>query len=258
MNDLRIESFDYSFRVAGQKDIGRIRTENQDEIMICSDIGFFGVSDGMGGLAKGAQSSEFVSRSMPELMHIGIKEFKGNRNTEKAEDIFSNMLRMVSRRLFEAGNTRGDFFYGATFSGVWLLGKKAIFLNLGDSRGYILSKYKKHLKQITKDHNLARVLVEAKELTPEEASHHSSSSCLTAFVGMEPPVRSEFFVEEIYPGDRILLCSDGLYSMMNEKDIVRELRSSKSPKKICERLIERANQNGGIDNISVIYIKISA
>ena len=104
--------------------------------------------------------------------------------------------------------------------------------------------------------NLAGIMVEAGELTKEEARQSPLSSRLTAFVGMTAPATPEIYVTEVRPGDRILLCSDGLYGMVPEKNIARILRSSRSPERVCRRLVDKANENGGRDNISAVYIKI--
>jgi protein phosphatase len=93
-------------------------------------------------------------------------------------------------------------------------------------------------------------------MTKEEALGKPESSRLTAFVGMTAPASPAVYVTKIRPGDRILLCSDGLYSMVSEREIVRIMRSSRSPTRICQRLINKANDNGGRDNISVAYVKI--
>ena len=258
MKSTKLEQFDYAFRAAGLKDIGRLRDSNQDEVVLCPEIGFFAVSDGMGGLSGGALASEFVGKSMPDLMHIGANEFSEHKSIEEAAKAFRDTVRMMSDNLFEAGNAEKRFTYGATFSGVWLLGNKAIFVNLGDSRGYLLSRYKKQPIQITEDQNIAGILVRQGELTREAAKNHPASSRLTAFVGMKPPAEPEAFTVEVSPGDRILLCSDGLYGMMEERELARLMRASRSPELVCRRLIDRANENGGRDNISAAYIRILA
>lgn len=258
MKNIKLEQFDYAFRAAGLKDIGCQRDSNQDEVVLCPEIGFFAVSDGMGGLAGGALASEFVGKSMSELMNIGAKEFSEHKSIERAAMTFRDTVRMMSDNLFEVGNAQMRITYGATFSGVWLLGNKAVFVNLGDSRGYLLSRYKKQPSQITEDQNIAGILVKQGELTREEAKSHPSSSRLTAFVGMKPPAEPEAFTAEVCPGDRILLCSDGLYGMMEERELARLMRTSRNPELVCRRLIDRANENGGRDNISAVYIRIVA
>lgn len=249
----RAKQFQYMFCCGGQKDIGKHRSTNQDETIICPDIGVFAVSDGMGGLAEGAKASGYVRDSVPVMMRFALKEAQ---TPEKAGSSFSEALRMVSDRLFETANTDGYYGFGATFCGVWLYQDKAVFANLGDSRGYILKKYKKTLKQVTEDHNIAALLVKSGELTKDDAKDHPASSRLTRFVGMKSPALPEHFVCDISPGDRILLCSDGLYGMVRENEIIRMMRSSQSPQRVCQKLVDRANENGGRDNISAVYIKI--
>ena len=104
--------------------------------------------------------------------------------------------------------------------------------------------------------NVAALLVENGELTKEEAKNHPASAQLTAFVGTPPPAETGAAVTELFRGDRILLCSDGLHGLVSERDIVRILRSSHSPETVCRRLVDAANAAGGTDNISVVYIVI--
>lgn len=250
---MRAKEFQHLFCYGGLKDIGKHRSTNQDEIILCPDIGVFAVSDGMGGLAEGAKASGYVRDSVPVMMRFALKE---TQTPDSAGSSFSEALRMVSDRLFETANTESYYGFGATFCGVWLYKDKALFANLGDSRGYILKKYKKTLMQVTEDHNIAALLVKNGEIAKEAAKDHPASSRLTRFVGMKSPALPEYFVCDISPGDRILLCSDGLYGMVHENEIIRIMRSSQSPQRVCQRLIDRANENGGRDNISAVYIKI--
>ena len=87
---------------------------------------------------------------------------------------------------------------------------------------------------------------------------HPASSRLTAFVGMQSPATPDVFIREVHPGDRILLCSDGLYGMTEERELARIMRSSRSPDRICQRLIDSANAHGGCDNIAAVYLQITA
>lgn len=248
-----ISAFTYGFFFAGQKDIGRRRNTNQDEIILCPDIGVFAVSDGMGGLRQGAQAAAYVREAIPAMMPFALKDAE---TPEEAGAAFAETVRMVSDGLFNTANTEYIGF-GATFCGVWLYQDRAIFANLGDSRGYLLPKYKKKIVQVTEDHNIAAIMVKNGELSKAEAAEHPASSRLTRFVGMSAPARPDYFICDIEPGDRILLCSDGLYGMVDNRKLARIMRSSKSPRTVCERLVDGANQNGGNDNISAVYIRIA-
>lgn len=254
---MKTDNFNYKYRFAGQVDIGRRRSSNQDEILLNPELGFFGVSDGMGGLENGDAASAFVKKGMPMLLNKCMEDWKETQPTaEQAGSQLRECAGVLSDHLFMEGNTERFFSFGATLAGVLLYGDKAIFVCLGDSRGYVLRKFKRKPEQITKDMNLAGVMVEAGEMTKEEAAHSPLSSKLTAFVGMTAPATPEIFVTQVRPGDRILLCSDGLYGMVPEREIARILRSSRSPERVCGRLINKANENGGRDNISAVYIKI--
>ena len=256
MSIQRTEHFQYEFCAAGLVDIGKYRKSNQDEVILCPEYGFFAVSDGMGGLAEGGKTSNMIKQAMPLLIEFVCREYGAGATVERASQIFADQVKMVSDNLFDAVNTEGHFGFGATFSGVWFIDNKAVFVNLGDSRGYHLPYYRRNIVQVTEDHNVAAMLVHNGELTREEAKRHSSSSRLTRFVGMTPPALPEIFIREVSPGDRILLCSDGLHGMSDDTELVRTMRSSTSPRKVCQRLINAANQNGGRDNISAVYVKI--
>lgn len=245
--------FSYRFSYAGQKNTGRLRESNQDEIILCPEMGIFAASDGMGGLEEGARASRYVRESIPVMMRFPLKEAE---SPETAGRSFAETVRMISDQLFHTANTESHIGFGATFSGVWLYQDKAIFANLGDSRGYLLPKYKRTLRQITEDHNIAALMVKNGELSKDAAVNHPASSRLTRFVGMNAPALPEYYVCNVAPGDRILLCSDGLYGMVSEKDIARLMRSSRRPETVCTRLIDQANMNGGRDNISAVYIRI--
>lgn len=249
--------FQYRYRYASLVDIGKRRSSNQDAVIYCPEYGFFAVSDGMGGLADGGKTSDMIRQVMPGLIADAAKELNSNPTPEHAAKLLIQQVAMISDSIFETGNRDGHFSFGATISGCWLIKDKAVFVNLGDSRGYYLPRYKKTIQQVTKDHNIAGILVERGELTKDEAKHHPASSQLTRFVGMESPALLETFIVDIQPGDRLLLCSDGLHGMVGDDELRRLVRASRSPDSICRRLVNEANTNGGRDNISAVYIKIS-
>ena len=242
--------FAYTLRYAGITDQGLRRSSNQDELILAPEQALFGVSDGMGGVAFGDIAAKYVSQALPLVV--------GNMESADGEDLAEELRRAVntvSDALYNNQNTHGTRC-GATVAAVQLSGEEAYFLWLGDSRGYLLPKYKKTLRPMTKDMNLAGLLVEAGELTRSEAKTSLLSSQLTAFVGMTSPAEAAVNAVRVRPGDRLLLCSDGLYSMLEDREIVRILRSSRSPEKVCRRLVEAANAAGGRDNISAVYIRI--
>jgi serine/threonine protein phosphatase PrpC len=253
---MKAESSLCRYFYAASTDIGAARRSNQDEVVVCPAEGFFAVSDGMGGLASGGETSKMIGGVLPLMMREAAEKLKKDPAPQNAERLLSEAVGQISDQIYKSLNRGGRPSHGATLCGVWLLDGYAVFVNLGDSRGYRLGYYKKNIHQITEDHNVAAILVAGSELSKEEARLHPSSSQLTRFVGMVSPAIPETFTAGVSRGDIILLCSDGLYGMVEENRLPKILRSSKSPERVVERLIKSANQAGGRDNIAAVYIKI--
>ena len=253
---MRTDIFDFEFSAGSALDIGLIRQSNEDRVILCPEIGFFAVSDGMGGLPQGGKTSEIVAEVMPAIVEDLAREFRGaDLSPERCGAALKEHVRLVSDNIYDTVNTAGIYF-GATLSCLWLVGAAAVYVNLGDSRGYLLPKYKRTLRQVTEDHNVAAELVQLGELTREEAQGHPASSSLTQFMGMPAPAQPDVFIEPVARGDRLLLCSDGIHGMLGDREIRRRMRGSKWPNAACKKLAYAANRAGGHDNIAAIIIKI--
>ena len=248
---------EYTFHADGLTDIGLKRSSNQDEVILVPDYGFFAVSDGMGGLPEGGEASQLLAYNLPAIMKDCAAALGRSRSPKQAAKLLNREIQSISDYIYRMKNTDKYKVAGATLSGVWLIGKHAVFVNLGDSRGYLLPRYKKSILQITTDHNLAARLIAQGKLTPRQAQNHHSSSMLLRFAGMDSPATPETFICEIKPGDRILLCSDGLHGMVDENFYPQILRTSSAPLRICKNLTNQANAAGGRDNIAVVCILIS-
>lgn len=247
--------FAHNCRWGSIVDIGKRRSANQDVVVCCPEYNFFAVSDGMGGLAAGGETSDMIRQALPGMI-AGAAQELGSEGPARAAELLLEQVSMISDSIYDIGNRDGSFRFGATLCACWLVGDSAVFVNLGDSRGYLLPRYKKNMRRVTSDHNVAEILVEQGELTEEEADRHPARSRLTRFVGNKPPAIPETFIEKLRPGDRILLCSDGLHGMVKKSAMRRILRSSRSPSAVCSRLAQEANANGGADNISAVYVWI--
>ncbi len=248
---------DHRALAAAGVDIGARRTVNQDEVICCPEAGFFAVADGMGGLRSGGETSAMLQKVMPGIIREAAEALQRDNRPERAAELLAETLRMVSDTIYASANRDGYTSHGSTLCGVWLVGQCAVFVNLGDSRGYWLGYYKKRLRQVTRDHNVAQELVENGEITKDEAQGHPASSRLTRFVGMPIPALPETYVQPVARGDRILLCSDGLYGMVRDARLARLLRASRSPSRVIRQLVDEANAAGGADNIAAVYIKIT-
>jgi protein phosphatase len=244
----------YQYRADCLTDIGKKRTSNQDVILEAPEYGFYAVSDGMGGLVHGGETSAMIKERLPLRIARIFAEAKERLTPENATAALTEQVCLLNEEIFSLGRADNVRDFGATLTGVWFIGRHAVFINIGDSRGYIFREG--GLRQITKDHTLAAYLVASGELTPEEAFGHSSNNRLMRYMGMNPPAKPETFIEEISPGCGILLCSDGLYGMITDEEIARILQEhGKAP---AQALIDAANARGGKDNISAAYIAVEA
>ena len=247
---------DFDLRYAGLVDMGRTRTSNQDEIILCPEQGFFAVSDGMGGLRDGGKTSAMIKQVLPEMMGEALQELSAKFSLEYAQELLKNSAALLSDSIYEAGNEGRSIEYGATLCGVWLIGQHAVVVNIGDSRAYHYQKRTKTFSQVTKDHNIAALLVESGELTREEAKHHLTSSRITRFMGMPQPALPDTFVLELEIGDCLLFCSDGLHGMLEDEKMNELLQSAPDTEAACRALIDAANEAGGRDNISAVVLQI--
>ncbi|MDR2370549.1 MAG: protein phosphatase 2C domain-containing protein [Treponema sp.] len=249
--------FDYPYVCSNALDRGLKRESNQDKLILCPEAGFYGLSDGMGGLAQGGKTAEILAEVIPPYIREISAGLAGNvPDPKRAGELFKGKIEEISDKLYNSFNTGARSKYGATFCGVWLIGRAAVFVSIGDSRAYLLPRHGKIIRQLTNDHNIAAILIRNGELTVKGAKNHPSANQLTRFVGMEAPAEADCFIEPLAPGDRILLCSDGLHGLMEDDGIKRILRSSRSPALVCGRLVKAANESGGRDNISAVYIKL--
>ncbi len=255
---MRTEHFRYQFKAWAQTDVGLVRACNQDRTIECAEDGFFAVIDGMGGLSEGERTAEIIQEALPGMIRQGVADAGGACTVSFGTRNLVGAVRMLSDSLYEVGNSSdGRFRFGATFCGVWLLEDTAVIVSLGDSRAYLLPNGGE-LKRITSDHNVAGMLVQRGEMTQAEARGHRLSARLTRFCGMEPPAKPDAFIEKLMPGDRLLLCSDGMYGMAEDETIADILRSGGEPEAVCASLVTAAKAGGGADNISVAYIYIDS
>src|ERR1044071_5800426 len=255
-------------RVFGQTDVGQVREHNEDNFLI-ADLtrkarefepgqahvlgksgAVFGVCDGMGGAAAG----EVASRLAVDIIYDRLAEAKAPRNRE---DLARRLVRAVQDagvRIFgEARADRSRRGMGTTSTIATLIDDRLFLAQVGDSRAYILRDG--DLTQVTRDQSLVNQLIEAGQLTEEEAETFEHNNIILQALGTSDTVQVDLTFAELRRGDVLLLCSDGLSGMVRYEDIRETLRSGAEPLDICKALTERANQAGGHDNITVIIVR---
>jgi protein phosphatase len=231
----------------GVTDIGKVREENQDAFYIDSELNLYLVADGMGGMRKGALAAQYVVKSFPKL----IKQKIQNQQNGPPEDVPA-LLQQTIAEISQKLNQKQGKQTGATIVTALIIGEKAYVANLGDSRAYLFCKG--NLERLTKDHNLASILVEMNKITPEESATHPARHQLTAYVGMERAAKPAVTQVTLEPDDRLLLCTDGLTGMVPDAEIAQVLAGKKRPQAALAMLVEKANGAGGRDNITAVLV----
>jgi len=241
----------------GQTNVGKIRQANEDSLLIITeppalpDVQIIAaVADGMGGHVGGAIASSTAVDSLEQY----IRNLPGSANlpTSLAETL-EQAIKDANQAIQSQAAKKGLHGMGTTLTAAMVGTTSAVIANVGDSRAYLLRNGS--LDQITEDHSLVGEQVR-KGLLPKEALEtHPQRNILTRALGNAPQVVVDIFHVELEPADTILLCSDGLYPVVEHKDIGMML-SNNTSQDACRHLIEAANTRGGPDNTTVIIIQV--
>lgn len=232
-------------------DVGQRRKENQDAVFASEQsIGnlpnLFVVADGMGGHNAG----EFASRCAISVLTDAVKK---NMSFNPIK-IMRHGIESANEQIYlEASLDPSKTGMGTTVVAVTIVGHYAYIANVGDSRLYLLNS--DGIVQITKDHSLTAEMVRMGRLTKEEAINHPNKNIITRAVGIGDFVTIDFFDVELDENTQILLCSDGLSNMVSDDEMYQIVRSSQNIEEAGEKLVDLANDNGGVDNISVIIVE---
>lgn len=231
-------------RAAGLTDTGRRRLQNEDSF-VCEPP-LFAVADGVGG----AQAGELASRLAATAIETGGFELDD-------ETAVTTLVLAANTRVFEHARTDPlATGMGTTTTLVQVAEREGSYLigHVGDSRAYLWRD--DALTQLTDDHSLVAELVRTGRLTEEEAAVHPHKSAITRVLGTEPSVQVDTARIPAAPGDLVLLCSDGLPTMLSDARIAEIIRTSPSPDDVCDHLVHAANEAGGEDNITVVAFEI--
>ena len=225
-------------RYAGQSDQGKVREENEDSYF-ASDF-MLAVADGMGG----HQAGGLAGRIAVDVISKSITRPPGRPRATLAHGV-AEANRAIRRRAAELG--RGSM--GTTLTVALAKGDRLWIAHVGDSRAYLLRDGQ--LRQLTQDHSLVADLVRNGQLSETEAREHPKRHIITRALGSDKTVRPDIFSVELNPNDRVLLCTDGLTGVMDDRGILVSARAPK-PALACSKLVEAANAGGGPDNITVV------
>jgi len=245
------------YLVGAASDRGSIRERNEDYFGIVSpetaeleeSLGVLViVSDGMGGHLSGAEASKKAVETLGDAYYAD-----GAAAGDLAAE-WANRLRWAfleaNREVYETIGEGRNGMAGTTCTAAVLLPDRVVIAHAGDSRAYLLRDG--GIAQLTEDHSLVGDMVRKGILSKEEAARHPHRNVITRAMGLRGSLDVD--IEETAPiavGDRVLICSDGLFSMLGEREIA-EIAAKGSPEKACRKLVKRAKEEGGSDNITVL------
>jgi serine/threonine protein phosphatase PrpC len=240
------------FRWGAETHVGMQRQENQDRFFADPEPALFLVSDGMGGHRGGAIASGIVAQDLPVMIENALDRLKvGAPRTVRA--LLKKLIAEQSKQVQMEGTSETGFMdMGATLVIVLLRKGRCFVANIGDSRAYRLRKGR--MVQLTRDHSVVSELIEKGHIEPEEAINHDAQGQITRYVGMEEKASSHVRSFALKKGDRILLCTDGLTDMVDDKDIAVILSAETDPQAACKSLVASANTAGGHDNVTTLVI----
>jgi len=235
-------------------DCGKVRTNNEDNYYASEES--FGllmiVADGMGGHQAGEIASLQAVKTVTEHIKSNITE-KAAPN--KILDILRTAINKANEDVFTSASSDKKLNgMGTTIDICIIMGSTAYIAHVGDSRVYRISKSGK-ITQITRDHSLVQHLIENGTITEEEAKIHPQRNIITRALGTGSFVESDTYISKFEDGDNILLCSDGLTSMVADSIISEIIMSENSPEKAVNALIDAANNAGGNDNITAVIAR---
>jgi len=250
---LRAKSQELALTVHHRSDPGRVRDHNEDYLgyrqpedpALCAEAGrLYAVADGVGGAQAGEVASRLTIQTLLAVYYHSTQETPAGRLREA--------FAAANRAVYEqASQQASNYRMSTTLVAAAIRGQELTVANVGDSRAYLIRDGQ--MRQISRDHSVVAQLVAKGVLTPEQAENHPQRHVISRGIGTYPDVQVDIFTETFLPGDRLLLCSDGLTEHLADADILAALQEE-DPEAGVQRLVDQANERGGSDNITVLVV----
>jgi protein phosphatase len=245
--------------------IGKQRDHNEDALFTLSTtllsdeealpFGLYLVADGMGGHQHGEMASGVAVRAMSNYvinqLYSPLFSLSPAIQEQTLHEIMETGIQHAHRAILQQAPGGGS-----TLTGALALGDQLTIAHVGDSRAYLIQDDGR-LDLLTRDHSLVKRLVELGQITTDEAAVHPQRNVLYRALGQGEPIDAEITTAPLPLSGHLLICSDGLWGLVPEGEIVRIVTTSPSPAEACQLLVEAANQAGGPDNISAILVRVS-
>ena len=242
----------------GITDVGRKRHHNEDSFLVDENLGLFVVCDGMGGHAAGEVAAsrcvEVIKQEIASHAEV-VEQLRINpASTTAAVSLLENAVELASGDLFRTAQAeeskRG---MGTTVVALLVGGNKAVLAHVGDSRVYLVRAGQVH--RLTEDHTFVQAQIKAGILSKDQAESSPYKNVITRAVGIQPSVQVDTLLLDTLPGDRYLLCTDGLHGYLRDDELPQFMSEGKG---LPERLVALANERGGKDNITAVVVELTA
>lgn len=239
-------------RAFAKSDIGKLRDMNQDSFYISSPedrIQLFIVADGMGGYKGGEIASKLAVETSKNYIINNFENIEHDK--ESILKLISSAIEYANLVIFEKSKENSELEnMGTTIDICLVIPNKVYIGHVGDSRVY--RKRKDFFRKLTTDHSYVQKLVSDGTITKEEAYNHPKKNMLIKALGCSTFVEPDVMVKGFLKDDILLMCSDGLTNMLRDEEIVKII--NENPEEACNKLIDKANENGGLDNITAVII----
>lgn len=236
-------------KAAGISHIGNIRTNNEDAYYLNEQHNLIAVADGMGGHKAGEIASSIAIEAIASL--IAIKDRHAIMPAEVFRKVFSEANQRIWNKAHDTEDCKG---MGTTLTSAWIVEDLAYVAHVGDSRAYLI--HDGRIRQVTRDHTLVEELIKNGSIDRESALSHPQKNVLMKAVGADDGISPDLHEIEVYEGDIILLCSDGLTHYLKDFEIVDLLSKETTLEASLNLMTELALERGGADNITAVAIRI--
>ncbi len=245
------EKNELSDRIYGATHVGKVRKNNEDCFLIDSDKQLFIAADGMGGARAGEVASLNAVKAVNHYLANELLEMIEGDNEEIKRELINGVL-YAHRRIVGFAKKNAKFRgMGCTIVVALVEELDLHICHVGDARAYVVSNSR--MKLLTTDHSWVMTLVKKGQMTLEEARNSPKKNKITQAIGIQR-ITPEYTHYKISPGDRLLLCSDGLWDMLPDVKIHKILKKKRSARATCETLIDKANRAGGKDNVTAVVV----
>jgi serine/threonine protein phosphatase PrpC len=248
-------------KVSTKTDPGRRRKDNEDNFLAVTGtwqhngqlqpFGLFVIADGMGGHANGQDASRIAVETI--FQHLAEAMPRQEAPDDALGSLLQDAIQRANQMIYQQ-NQKDHADMGCTMTAALVTGNEAHICNVGDSRTYLLNP-NDHLQRVTTDHSIVESLVAAGVIQKDDVYTHPKRNQIYRSLGEKEAAEIDVFRQRLTPGDKLLLCCDGLWEMVRDPDIEQVMRQD-DLRQVTNTLVDMANENGGVDNITAIVVKV--